>query len=184
MRVRTTWTLAIALGACGTSALSVQRSDFVSLSHPAIEYGTRAAADPVASLSRRIASGEVTLTFDPVSGYLRSVLDALRVPIESQTLVYSPTSLQSIRITQRNPRALYFNDHVAIGWVKGTDTLEISSMDPRQGAMFYQLAQVREGRPQLTRTTQCLECHLSEDTAGVPGPLAMSLDPLADDPHE
>ena len=183
MRVRTSWALAVAVGAWGASVLSAQ-SPFVSLSHPAIEYATRATSDPVAALNRRIASGEVTLTFDPASGYLRSVLDALTVPVESQTLVYSPTSLQSIRITQRNPRALFFNDQVAVGWVKGTDTLEVSSMDPRQGAIFYQLAQVREGRPQFTRTTQCLECHLAEDTSGVPGLLSMSMLPLSDDPNE
>jgi hypothetical protein len=44
------------------------------------------------------------------------------VPVESQMLVYSETSLQFEHITQATPRALYFND--SVGWVKSADSLE------------------------------------------------------------
>lgn len=54
--------------------------------------------DPVAQLKRRIDSGEVRLHADAPSGYLRSVLDALHVPIESQIVVFNPDSVQASSI--------------------------------------------------------------------------------------
>lgn len=162
-----------------------QRQDaFVaSRNHPAIAYDTSPVTDRVTALNRRIQSGEVQLTFDPVSGYLRSLLDALQVPIESQTLVFSQTSFQAELINMHNPRALYFNDTVAVGWVRGGEVLEIAAQDPRQGVVFYQLEQTRAERPRVTRNTQCLACHLSWDTLGVPGLMVMTMFPLPDDPN-
>src|SRR4051794_11285215 len=90
-----------------------------SLDHPAIGYGTRPLRDPVAQLNREIDGGRVQLPFDPRNGYLRGVLRALDVPIESQIVAFSKTSFQSPRITPENPRALYFNDSVAVAWVGG-----------------------------------------------------------------
>src|SRR5262249_20217352 len=81
---------------------------------PAIAYFTRPTTDLVVRLQHQIADGARQLPFDPAFGYLRPVLDALGVPIESQILVYSKSSVQSLRINPRNPRAIYFNDTVAV----------------------------------------------------------------------
>src|SRR5262245_44061335 len=135
--------------------------------HPAIEYSTRETHDPVALLNQKIRSGEVRLAFDGPGGYLRSLLTALDVPIESQTLVYSETSFQAQHITYKTPRALYFNDTVAVGWVQGGETLELTAQDPEQGVVFWTLPQARADKPQFGRDSRCFACHLSPDTNGV-----------------
>ena len=99
--------LSVAMGVsvCFSAAILGQRSAEVSERHPAIEYRTRPTSDPVAELNNKIVDGQAALKYDPVNGYLRSVLDALGVPVESQLLVFSETSLQSEHITKETPRA-------------------------------------------------------------------------------
>jgi hypothetical protein len=116
---------------------------------------------------------------------LPSVLSLLDVPIQSQTLVYSETSFQPQHITPNTPRALYFNDAVAVGWVPGGEELEVAAQDPEQGVIFYSLAQKAQDKPQLVRNAQCLECHVSPTaTNGVPGFFVMSMLPLSDNQNE
>ena len=87
---------------------------------------------------------------------MESVLKALDVPTESQVLVFSKTSFQASRIVPRLPRALYFNDHVSVGFVRGGDVLEIASVDPKQGVIFYTLDQQPAEKPQfLLQTDNC-----------------------------
>jgi hypothetical protein len=152
-------------------ALIAQRMDaFVeSRHHPAIAYGRAPIDTPIAALNERIAAGEATLPFDPQTGYLKATLAALDISPESQVLVYSPTSFQASRITQQNPRAIYFNDTVAVGWIRGADLLEVTAHDPRHGTIFYTLGQSRSEAPQFNRQEQCVSCHLTWDTLGVPG---------------
>jgi len=148
--------------------------------HPAIGYQTRPVSDPVARLDARLARGEAALTLDPVSGYLRSVLAELRVPVESQMLVYSKTSFQAPRIGPANPRALYFNDTVSVGWVRGGDVLEFAAHDPTQGTIFYTLDQRAGAPPRFTRQVICVQCHTWEATLDVPGTFVGSVVPAAD----
>ncbi len=164
---------------------SAQRRDaFVeSRDHPAILYSTGEVDDAVARLNARLRDGAARLAFDPVSGYLRATLDALAVPVESQTLVFSQTSFQADRINIHNPRAVYFNDTVAVGWVRGGSLLEVAAQDARQGVIFYELVQEPTGVPQFRRNNVCLGCHLSWDTRGVPGLMVTSMYPLPDDPN-
>jgi hypothetical protein len=65
--------------------------------------------------------------------------------------------------------------------------LEIAAADRRQGTIFYTLPQKPRGEsdPPLTlsRQTECLACHLSWDTRGVPGLMTTSMYPLPDDPN-
>ena len=144
--------------------------------HPAIRYSAAATTDPVSKLAAEIQGGRARLAFDPDNGYLRGVLDALRVPVESQVTVFSGTSNQAALINPRNPRALYFNDSVAVGWVRGSDTLEVASVDPTQGVILYSLAQKQVERPAFRRDdATCLTCHLTWDTLGVPGLVVMSV---------
>jgi hypothetical protein len=152
--------------------------------HPAIEYTTRAPTDPIGALARQVAAGGVQLAFNPDKGYLTAVLKALAVPIESQVVVFSQTSVQSDLITPRNPRALFFNDSVAVGWVRGADTLELAAHDPEQGVIFYTLPQRAAPRPAFSRETKtCLTCHLSRDTQNVPGLLTYTTQSIPQDKY-
>jgi hypothetical protein len=172
--------------ACLTAAAQTgQRTDvFVeSRDHPAIAYTTAAVSDPVADLDRQLREGSVQLTFDGTSGYLRSVLAALKIPIESQALVFSATSAQAKAITPRNPRAVYFNDIVAVGWVRGAEVLELAGHDRHQGVVFYSLEQKPAAKPRMKRDDSCLLCHLTWDTLGVPGLQVLSTFQMSDDPN-
>jgi hypothetical protein len=145
--------------------------------HDAILYSTRATDDAVTRLQARLAAGEKKLPFNDANGYLLSVLEALSVPVESQVLVFSKTSFQAPRIAPRTPRALYFNDSVSVGWVRGGDVLELAAVDPAQGTIFYTLDQNPAGPPQFVRRDSCLQCHASPSTVGVPGFLVRSVYP-------
>jgi hypothetical protein len=146
-------------------------SDF---EHGVIQYATTKPSDPVARLQDRLDAGEVKLDFDPAWGYLPAVLDQLHIPRSSQTLVFSKTSLQLLLISPQTPRALYFNDDVYIGGVRGGPIMEIASVDPKLGTVFYTLSQKEDSHPQFEREFfACLLCHDSATTSGVPG-LTMS----------
>lgn len=166
----------------GTAATAQRRDAFVEpRDHPAIAYATAPLSTAVTSLNRRIQEGSVRLPFEPVTGYLRPLLDALNVPIESQGLVFSQTSFQAPFINIHNPRAVYFTDTVAVGWVRGGKVIEIAAQDPTQGVAFYALEQEPAAVPQLKRNDECLACHLSWETLGVPGLTVQSVYPLPDD---
>ncbi len=145
--------------------------------HPAIQYATSRPADPVALLQERIDASEVTLDYDAGWGYLRAVLEQLDVPVNSQSLVFSKTSLQVENIGPRAPRALYFNDDVFVGAVRDGTVLELASMDPRLGPVFYILDQDGETPPRFERrVSECLLCHDSPTgPAGVPGLIMLSV---------
>lgn len=145
-----------------------------------INYLEAEVHDPVAELSRRVESGQTTLKYDDKFGYLQSVLEALEVPVSSQTLVFSKTSLQLQRISPRRPRSLYFNDDVYVGYCQNGDVLELAATDAQQGAIFYTLKQGEEDQPQFVRDRgNCLSCHASSRTQGVPGYLVRSVFPDA-----
>jgi hypothetical protein len=147
--------------------------------HEAIAYSTTTPTDPVAALDARIQSGSATLAFDEQRGYLPAVLAALDIPVSSQGLVFSKTSLQLDRIAPWAPRAIYFNDNVYVGWVQGGAILELASVDPKLGTIFYSLAQEAGTKPRFTREgTTCLVCHDSNSiTGGVPGLIMRSVLP-------
>ena len=178
---------AIALAAAIVAGLptitEVQRTDAFTASrdHPAIAYSTAPVSNVVTALDERLADGRVALKFDAASGHLRSVLAALDVPIESQVLVYSQTSFQAHRISRANPRAVYFNDRVAVGWVRGGEILEVAAQDATQGTVFYSLPQAASPQPRFVRDDKCLACHLSWDTRGVPGTLLLTTFPRRSD---
>jgi hypothetical protein len=138
--------------------------------HPAIKYDTAPVHDAVTELSRKVHAGEVKLEYEPVSGYLRSVLKALDIPIESQILVFSKTSFQAPKIRPDNPRAIYFNDHQAVGMVRTGDVLEFISQDPTQGSMFYTMDNSPSSNFEFKRNNvACILCHTSDATENVPG---------------
>jgi hypothetical protein len=189
VRLRFSLVFALAAAAFAAAVVSAQRRDAFVLSrdHPAIRYTAGEVDNPVARLNERLAKREVRLSYDPDHGYLRSLLDALGIPVSSQALVFSKTSFQADLITMHNPRAVFFGDTVFVGWVRGADVLEIAAADRRQGSVFYTLAQKPAGESDapvtLERKNDCLACHLSWDTRGVPGLMTTSMYPLPDDPN-
>ncbi|MBC8094377.1 MAG: hypothetical protein H7Y43_01065 [Akkermansiaceae bacterium] len=128
----------------------------------------------VSQLQAKIDRGEIRLSFDDQSGYLPAVMKELKVSAASQMLVFSKTSLQRERISPNTPRAIYFNDDVYLGFIPGSPKLEISVADPALGGVFYTLEQTKADRPKFVRTDQCLECHASAKSMGVPGHLVRS----------
>ncbi len=166
----------------GTVAMAQRPGAFDrSIDHPAIRYGTTDANTVVEALNRKLADRSASLVFDEKSGYLKSVLDLLNIPVESQVLVYTQTSLQAQHITMTNPRAIYFNDTVSVGYVRGGGLLEIVAQDAALGSVFYAVRQERAPAPTFGREQQCLRCHLSWDTLGVPGQTILSTFPRKDE---
>jgi hypothetical protein len=157
---------------------SSANSQLASYERPPIDYLNAEVHDPVARLQQRLISGEVKLDHDPKHGYLPAVLRALDVPVSSQTLVFSKTSLQLQKISPRLPRALYFNDEVYVGFCQRGDVLEFGATDDRQGATFYTLEQSTKKEPRFVRDQgSCLTCHASARTQNVPGYLIRSVFP-------
>ncbi len=143
---------------------------------PPIDYRNAEVHDPVAKLNRKLESGEANLEYDEQYGYLKSALAALDVPVSSQMLVFSKTSMQLHRISPLRPRALYFNDDVYVGYCQRGDVLEVAATDAKQGATFYTLAQNSDDPPRFVRDKgTCLSCHASNRTQNVPGYLVRSV---------
>src|SRR5688500_9776879 len=187
MRRFASFIFASLIGALGIAAVLAQGSAvWVSRDHPAIQYSSRPPRDVIVRLHQSIQKGEVTLAFDAMPrGYLAAVLKALDISPSSQTLVFSENSLQRAHISKATPRAVYFNDTVAVAWAKGADTIEATALDPTQGVHFYSIPQTRGAKPQfIRRNADCLQCHLLPQTHGVPGVLTMSVLPLSDDKND
>jgi hypothetical protein len=165
---------------CAVLVLCARADDFQGATHlmpfdeDMIKYSKTAANGPVARLQQRLDRGEIKLQRDDQHGYLPSVLDALKVPRSSQVLVASKTSFQRERISPATPRALFFSDDIYIGFIPGAPLLEFSEVDPKLGAVFYTLEQAKAEKPRFVRTDQCLECHASAKSMGVPGHLVRS----------
>jgi hypothetical protein len=168
-------TIAAAVVWAGMVALSAggQLPDtfFDETSAPAVAYATQQPHDAISQLNERLAAGSTTLTYEQGSGYLKSVLSALDVPVESQVAVFSKTSVQARIISPANPRTLFFNDRVVVGWPRG-GFIEAAALDPQLGVVFYDLNQHASPSPRFERGNGCLACHVSvEATLGVPGML-------------
>lgn len=166
--------VAVVLAALGVLAPGAAADDF---DREPILYSTAEPDNAVSRLQRRLDAGAVKLPREKKLGYLRAALRELKVPVSSQMLVFSRTSLQRHRISPRTPRAVYFGDDVYVGFCQHGDVLEVSAVDPKLGAVFYTLDQ-RAETPRFTRRTDaCLLCHGSSQTHGIPGHLVRSVFP-------
>ena len=173
------------MAACWLSAMAVamaqSHSQFPGMldQHPAIDYRGGALSDVVTALQRDLTSGSAPLAFDGTQGYLRALLARLNVPVESQVLLFSKTGIQHPFTTPENPRALYFNDRVIVGFIPGAPLIEMASHDPRQGVIFQTLKQ-DAAKPEFSRSDRCLSCHVSVNSLSVPGILVRSMSTAAD----
>jgi len=145
-----------------------------------VYYSQAVATGPIAALQERITNGGLRLPFDEKFGYLPGLLAELHIPKSSQMLVFSKTSVQRKLISPRQPRALYFNDDVYVGYIPGSPIMEISAVDPKIGAVFYQLEQEELRRPKFVRNDTCLQCHAAARSMGVPGHILRSIGTDAD----
>src|ERR1700722_1447457 len=179
-------TLALGLGSAGAIVTAetlrhddpvvIKNQGFLPFADGPINYRSSELNDPVARLEKRLERGDLKLHYDTRHGYLKSVLDALRVPVSSQALVFSKTSFQYPNINPEAPRALYYNDDVYVGQVHDGKFLEFVSFDPLQGAIFYVMDEHRDKHPRFERSeVDCIQCHVAPSTKGIPGVMLRSV---------
>ncbi len=149
--------------------------------YPAINYADSATYDAASLLFDDIDAGRIQLEFRGERGYLESLLTLLNIDDSSQLLVFSKTARKSRFVAPETPRALYFNDEVYIGYIPDTNTLEIASMDPNLGPVFFDIPQEAETELELTRqTSRCLRCHDTMSNTGRGTPRFMMSSRLVD----
>jgi len=136
--------------------------------------------DAIGRLGRKLADGTATLQYREDGGYLPSLLMLLGINIDSQVMVFSKTSFQHMLINPKNPRALYFNDNVAIGMVPGGTVYEMVALEPSHGLAFYSLDTKKTDRPSFQRRgIECLFCH-APGNKGAAAMVVASVIPTAD----
>jgi hypothetical protein len=180
-------TLAIA-GAAGLVALvgglSLAEMDdrsWVPPDDPAIQYGDLPVDDVIARFAKQLETGKAKLEYsNEGTGYLRSLLKNLDINIDSQVLVFSKTSFQNPKIGPATPRAIFYNDRVAVGSVQNSDVIEIAALDPRQGVTFYSFDSKKGEKPRFDQRSDCLQCHQGLVTLGIPGIMVTSVYPSGD----
>ncbi len=129
----------------------------------------------LATLKDRAANCEVQLEFHPQQGYLPAILRELQIPVESQLLLFSKTSLQTAHISPATPRAFYFNDEVTLGWIPEAPIIELMAQDPHKGTIFYSIPQT-EGEFRPRRDQRCNGCHATARASYLPGFLLRSFE--------
>lgn len=144
-----------------------------------VSYSATAPRDAMARLQARIASGELAFAGTD-QRVLQTLLEELGVPVESQILVFSRTSLQRGRIRPERPRALYFSESAYVGWVPG-GLIEVVTIDPQLGPVFYsfEIPSAKSGAPKIERDADCLRCHGGTFVREIPGVFARSVFPDA-----
>lgn len=143
---------------------------------PPHNYSTRVPTDRFTRLMTTL-EGDPRLDRSNEKAFLVSFLQILGIPASSQMLVFSTTSLQLRFITPFNPRALYFNEDLYIGYIPG-GRLEVVGLDPELGAIFYIFDLPKDKSAiRFERSDRCMNCHAGEDTGFVPGLVVKSVVP-------
>jgi len=149
---------------------------------PPHSYWKQPANDPATLLQQRMERKEVTLAAgaDP-KVFLRAYLEALKVPVSSQVLVFSKSSLQRTFVSGRNPRAMYFNEDTYVGWMPG-GLIEVTGIDPVLGGVFYifRVPDKPAAVPVLERRESCMGCHAGGPTSFLPGLMVRALNTKED----
>lgn len=158
-------------------AAMLPAADIKDFASPPHNYWTQPPRDRFTRLFEQIKDGSVKFDESSANAYLAGLLRALEIPVSSQLLVFSVTSLQSNLISPRNPRALYFNEDTYVGYVPG-GRIEIVSFDPELGGIFY-IFQIPSGgqSPVLDRSNRCFNCHAGSFSHRVPGLFVESVIP-------
>lgn len=142
-----------------------------------VDYSRTTPRGLVARLQERLDAGLVRIEHAGEQDFLRDLLAALQVPVESQVLVFSKTSHQNPHISPATPRAIYFGDDVYAGWVQG-GVIEVADHSPGLGLTFHVLDhRDRDKRLRFERTASCLDCHAGSRVGNLPGVMVRSVYP-------
>jgi len=170
------WWQMLVIGVMAAGSALAQPS-FDDIDAPPHNYRQRTPQDRFTRLKAALESGEIALERGNEKAFVLSLLKALDVPATSQMLVFSTTSLQLSLISPSNPRALYFNEDIYVGYVP-RGRIEIVSLDPELGGIFYICDIPNETRPfRAERSERCMNCHASDETRYVPGLVIKSVIP-------
>lgn len=168
--------LLLLLPICFATAASAEPG-FRDIDAPPHRYSARTPQDRFTRLKGDIESGKIALDRGSERAFVQSLLAALDVPVSSQMLVFSNTSLQLRLISPRNPRAIYFTDDLYVGWVPG-GRIEVVSIDPELGGIYYIFDVPPGGQPvRVEKSDRCMNCHAGDDTGRVPGLVVKSVMP-------
>src|SRR3954449_9393312 len=127
----------IALVLCLAAAQAAFGSeDYPAMDQPPHNYWKRPLHDRFSRVKEELESGRLSLDRTSEKAFVTSLLKALDIPLSSQMLVFSTTSLQLSLISPSNPRALYFNEDLYVGYVP-RGRIEIVSLDPELGGIYY-----------------------------------------------
>jgi hypothetical protein len=139
---------------------------------PPIHYSLTEPNDAVSALKQQ------ALTWDNSShqSLLKQLMQRLHVPEASQVLVFSKTSKQKDLISPQTPRAIWFGDDAYLGYAMD-GLIEVTTIDPVLGAIFYTVDPEAKSAPQFQRDESCLSCHGGSFTDGVPGVHVRSVTP-------
>jgi hypothetical protein len=158
------------MAALGLSVLSARaEEDDWDINEAPHFYQQRIPSDRITRMKGALESGQVALDVSSEKAFLVSLLKHLEVPLSSQLLVFSTTSLQLSRISPSSPRAIYFSDEVYVGYVPG-GRIEVVALDPELGGIFYIFDIPSTQKPiRLERSDRCMNCHAGSETGYVPG---------------
>ncbi|MEM7146589.1 MAG: hypothetical protein AAF591_15750 [Verrucomicrobiota bacterium] len=169
--------LALASVSASGSDSPIPSDDYAVLDAHPHNYWTRPLNDPFTKLKEDLDAGRVTIDQSNDIAFLHDLLAKLDIPVSSQLLVFSTTSLQLRFISPRNPRAIYFNEDVYVGFIPG-GRIEVVSIDPEAGGIFYIFDIPRDRSPPVVeRSNRCMNCHADSDTGDVPGIVLKSVVP-------
>ena len=116
--------------------ITTAETTFPNFTEPPHNYWQQEPHDLFTKIKSDLGSGRLKFDTSSEKAFVTGILKALDIPVSSQLLVFSTTSLQLRLINYRNPRALYFNEEIYLGWVPN-GKIEVISIDPNIGGVFH-----------------------------------------------
>jgi len=151
--------LLLVVGLTGLLTPGTQAQQVEPFEEPPINYSATQTNDRATAINAAFQSRADEIRSMPAKKRLKWLLDELGVPVESQILVFSKTSMQRDLINPETPRVLYFSDEAYVGW-SVTGSFEVSVFDAKLGTTFYLFDQhAAKDVPLLERSGDCLLCH-------------------------
>jgi hypothetical protein len=151
--------LLLVVGLTGLLTPGTQAQQAEPFEEPPINYSATQTNDRATAINAAFQSRADEIRSMPAKKRLKWLLDELGVPVESQMLVFSKTSMQRDLINPETPRVLYFSDEAYVGW-SVTGSFEVSVFDAKLGTTFYLFDQhAAKDVPLLERSGDCLLCH-------------------------
>jgi len=161
---------------CAFAVVAACARDMEPYEQPPNNYSATQPQDSITNLQTRLAAGQVKYGSTDRE-LLEALLREFNIPVASQVVVFSKTSLQRHRIRPDHPRAIYFTDNAYVGWVPG-GLMEVTTIDPVLGPIFYALdptAVRTNARNAFVRDSDCMRCHGGTFVRGIPGVFVRSL---------